>query len=365
MEPAKAGQEPLVPGESAVPGVQVDGVVAASKPKRVGVKEVASLAGVSWKTVSNVVNDRPHVRPAMREKVLAAIAELGYRPNLAGRQLRQGSSMTIVLAIPEITSPYFGKLAEHVITSAESRGYTVLIEAYGEETAREGRVLDGYQNRLIDGIIYSAQNVDPEAVKARTDPTPMVLLGERVLDSGLPHIAINNNRSARELVSHLASRGRTRLAFLGDRPGVGESAAGLRLAGFQDGLLENRLAFDERLVMGVQRYSRDEGEMAALRLLNSGLPFDAVVCGSDILSVGVLRAFRRRGIRVPQDVSIVGWDDIPEAEYGAPSLTSISPDIAALAEASLEQLLALMDGRELENVEMEIGYSLKVRESSF
>lgn len=365
MEPVEAGQKPLVLEESADHDVRMDGLATSIRPKRVGIKEVASLAGVSWKTVSNVVNDRPHVRPAMREKVLAAIAELGYRPNLAGRQLRQGSSMTIVLAIPEITSPYFGKLAEHVITSAESRGYTVLIEAYGEDPTREGRVLEGYQNRLIDGIIYSAQNVSPEAVKARKDPTPMVLLGERILDSGLPHVAINNNRSARELVSHLASRGRTRLAFLGDRPDVGESVAGLRLEGFQEGLLENELTFDQHLVMGVQRYSRDEGEMAALRLLNSGVPFDSVVCASDILSVGVLRAFRRRGIRVPQDVSIVGWDDIPEAEFGAPSLTSISPDIAALAEASLEQLLTVMDGRELETVEMEIGYTLKVRESSF
>lgn len=365
MEPGKESQQPPDPGEQPKNGAPVNGTGIATKPKRVGVKEVASLAGVSWKTVSNVVNDRPHVRPAMREKVLAAIAELGYRPNLAGRQLRQGSSMTILLAVPEIASPYFAKLAECVITSAESRGYSVLIEVYGEESARERRVLGGDRNGLIDGIIYSPHIVDHEAVKSRNDPTPMVLLGERIIDSGLPHIAIDNNRSARELVSHLAARGRTRLAFLGERPGVGESAASLRLTGFQDGLRVNGLPFDQRLVMGVQRYSRSEGEEGALRLLNSGVPFDAVVCGSDILSVGALRAFRRRGIRVPEDVSIVGWDDIPEANYGTPSLTSIAPDIAGLAEASVGQLLSLIDGRELEEVEMEIGYSLQVRESSF
>lgn len=365
MSVEKTGQEPPVLVSFAAPEPGSDTAPHLAKPKRVGVKEVASLAGVSWKTVSNVVNDRPHVRPAMREKVLSAIAELGYRPNLAGRQLRQGSSMTIVLALPEIASPYFGQLAEHVISAAESSGYTVLIEVYGEEIDRERRVLDGYQNRLVDGIIYSPHNADPDSVISRTDPTPMVLLGERLVDSGLPHIAIDNNRSARELVSHLATRGRTRLAFLGDRPEVGASAANMRLAGFREGLAANGLPFDERLVMGVKRYSREEGEEGALRLLNSGVAFDGVVCGSDILSVGALRAFRRRGIRVPEDVSVVGWDDTPEAEFGAPSLTSIAPDIVGLANTAVEALLALMEGRELVNVEMEIGYTLKVRESSF
>lgn len=332
--------------------------------KPVGIKEVAALAGVSWKTVSNVVNQRPHVAPATRDRVLNAIAELEYRPNVAGRQLRQGSSKTIVLAIPGTASPYFGRLAEEIIQSAATRGYTVLIEVSGEDPAREQAVLAGYRDRLVDGIIYSPVLLDPAALSARTDRTPLVLLGEGIFDSGYAHVAIDNKGSAADLVTHLAGRGRRRLGFIGASYERSAGAAFLRLEGFREGLESSGLEFDARLVLESKRYTREAGEELGLALLNSKVPCDAVICGNDLLAVGVMRAFRRRGVEVPQDISVAGWDDIPEAEFGSPTLTTIAPDMKSIAETACELVVAEIEGRPGEKGEIVIGHRLKVREST-
>ncbi len=326
---------------------------------------MALLAGVSWKTVSNVVNNRPNVSARTREKVLAAISELGYRPNLAGRQLRQGTSHTLVLAIPEISSPYFGKLAEELIAAAKRRGYTVLTEVFGEDLQTERTVLTGYRDRLVDGVIYSPLGMDLELFRTRTDTTPMVLLGERLTGAGVPHVSIDNDRSARDLVQHLAARGRRQLGFIGGRPDSGEGTASLRLDGFRRGLEEQGLPFEPRLVLDVGTYSRQEGELAALRLLNSGLACDGIICASDVLAVGALRAFRRRGVAVPGQMAVAGWDDIPEAEFMSPSLTSIAPDMAALAEEACRLLLAGIGGTDTGPQEIVISHQLKDRESTY
>ncbi|MEJ2811707.1 LacI family DNA-binding transcriptional regulator [Paenarthrobacter sp. CCNWLY172] len=330
-----------------------------------GVKEVASLAGVSWKTVSNVVNNRPNVRASTRDKVLAAIAELDYRPNLAGRQLRQGTSNTLVLAVPEISSPYFGRLAEEVISAAKRRGYTVLTEVFGLDPEAEKSVLAGYRDRMVDGVIYSPLTMDLSLFQTRTDTTPMVLLGERLSGAGVPHVSIDNDASARNLVSHLAARGRRRLGFIGARPGSGEGTAMLRLDGFRRGLEECGIPYEPDLVVDVQHYSREEGELAALRLLNSGADCDGVVCASDVLAVGALRAFRRRGLRVPEQMAVAGWDDIPEAAFMSPSLTSIAPDMLALADEACRLLLARIAGTDLPAEEVVIPHELKGRESTY
>jgi DNA-binding LacI/PurR family transcriptional regulator len=178
-------------------------------------KDVADRAGVSFKTVSNVINNHPNVTPQTREKVMAAIAELRYRPNMTARSLRHGRSGFLAFALPELTSPYFAALASEVGSAAKREGLVVLIEETRGEREGERIVLEGLASHLIDGIIFSPMATPASEVAARSDSTPMVLLGERGYPAGYDHIAVDNIRAAREVTEHLLACGRTRIAAIG------------------------------------------------------------------------------------------------------------------------------------------------------
>ncbi|BBE21769.1 hypothetical protein MN0502_06520 [Arthrobacter sp. MN05-02] len=199
---------------------------------------------------------------------------------------------------------------------------------------------------------------------ARRDTTPLVLLGERLVDSGLPHVAIDNRGSARVLTRHLIDGGRRHLAFLGSQATLGTGTAQMRLDGFLDALAEASLDAPEALRLEAAEYTREEGEALAHRLLDLGRPCDGVVCGNDLLAVGALRAFRSRGVSVPGDIAVAGWDDIPEASYGFPSLTTIAPDIAQIASLASGLLIAEIEGARDGEPEAAADYVLRVRESA-
>ncbi|MBM0259289.1 LacI family DNA-binding transcriptional regulator, partial [Micromonospora sp. 4G55] len=165
-------------------------------------KDVAERAGVSVKTVSNVVNGYLHVRPDTRARVEEAIAELNYRPNLSARNLRKGRTGVIALAVPELDIPYFAELARHVVTAAAERGWTVLIDQTGGGAERERVAAAGIGDHMIDGLILSPLALTAEDL-AGLDGTPMVLLGERVDHGPADHVAIDNVAAAREITAHL------------------------------------------------------------------------------------------------------------------------------------------------------------------
>src|SRR5687768_14889540 len=277
---------------------------------RVSLRDVAALAGVSVKTVSNVVNGYVHVTEATRTRVQAAIAELNYRPNLAARQLRQGRSDVIALALPELDLPYFAELARSVIKSAEERGWTVLIDQTDGRVEREQLVLDGIRGRLIDGLIFSPIALGAEELGRRRDTVPLVLLGERVYDGPADHVSIDNVAAAREATAHLVGLGRRRIAAIGDQPRPQSQTAHLRRRGYQEALAE------------------------------AGLP-------------------------VSEDVAVVGWDDVEDSRYSVPSLTTISPDKQQIATLAVEFLAARLGGGRTEPPrEVSADFTLAVREST-
>ncbi|MGH3170872.1 MAG: LacI family DNA-binding transcriptional regulator, partial [Trebonia sp.] len=173
----------------------------------VSLRDVAALAGVSVKTVSNVVNGYVHVAADTRARVEAAVAELGYRPNLSARNLRGGRSGVIAFAVPEIGVPYFAELAQEVVATAGSHGLTVLIDQTEGRVDREQQVLEGIRAHLIDGLIFSPLAVGQLEIAQRTDTTPLVLLGERDSGGMADHVAIDNVAAAREAVIHLTRLG--------------------------------------------------------------------------------------------------------------------------------------------------------------
>ncbi|MGQ1839254.1 LacI family DNA-binding transcriptional regulator [Kocuria turfanensis] len=327
--------------------------------KRVGVKEVAEHAGVSWKTVSNVMNNRPVVRPETRARVLQAVEELGYTPNLIGRQLRQGATRTIALVVPDLRNPYFARLAQTLQEAARPRGYTVSIELSGGEIEAEQHYLHGRHGRLFDGLIFSPSAVTIDAMASRTDPTPLVLLGERVATARIPHVAIDNVASSVDLVRHLIDGGRRHIGFLGAEAVGGTSTGSQRFEGYRAALRFAGLPLSAGLVAASDSWQREDGYRLAQQVLHGSPEVDALVCANDLLTVGALSAARDRGRTVPEDLALVGWDDIDEVRYAMPPLTSVAPDLDALAEAALAAVLG-----EREEGRVVIDHRVVARESS-
>jgi DNA-binding LacI/PurR family transcriptional regulator len=313
---------------------------------RVSLKDVAERAGVSIKTVSNVVNNYPHITPAMRTRVQEAIDELGYRPNLTARHLRKGRTGIIALAVPELGNPYFAELAGAVIDAAAEHEFTVLLDHTRGERQQELLVSQGFRARVIDGLILSPLELEPEDLQGRADDVPLVLLGER--EYGLPfdHIAIDNVAAARAAVRHLLDRGRTRIAYLGTRTDSTNRPAHLRLDGWRAELAAAGLPVDEELIVPVGGWDRDDGAHAMAKLLDAGLRPDAVFAFNDLIAIGAMRVLHERGLRVPWDIAVVGFDDIAESRFGAVSLTTIAPDKQAIARLAVASLLRSLSGRQ-------------------
>lgn len=328
--------------------------------------DVARLASVSIKTVSNVINDRPNIRPATRERVEKAIAELGYTPNLTARNLRSGRTGAIALAVPDLALSYFAELAAIVIAEAERRGVVVLVEQTGGDRQREIELLRSPRLKLTDGLIFSPLGMGQDDVDRLAVPYPLVLLGERIFDGPTDHVTMRNVEAARAATAHLLAHGRKRIALIGAHAGEVIGSAGLRLRGYREALEEAGVPYGDDIVGYTTMWHRANGADSMRELLRRGVEFDAVLGLNDTLALGAMRALQEAGRRVPDDVWVVGFDDLDEAQYSIPSLTTIDPGQEWIARTAVETLLARIAG-EVEEVPPRLllaDYCLVERESA-
>ena len=304
------------------------------------IKDVARLAGVSEKTVSNVLNDYVHVSEATRRAVRQAIDELGYRVNLAGRHLRRGRTGILALVVPQLAVPYFAELAELVVREAEQRAHTVLVHQTHGDRDRELAALDGFGADFADGVILSPLALTRQDLE-RHDPAalPVVLLGEAMERGVADHVAIDNEAAAREATAHLLALRRRRIAVVGGRDAPGPGTAEARTRGCRAALAAAGVPQEAALVRPVPGFVMAEGARATAELLRETRPPDALLCLNDELALGALRAVHEAGLRVPRDVAVAGFDDVERGRFSVPSLTTVSPDKAALARLAVELLL--------------------------
>ena len=324
--------------------------------------DVAARAGVSVKTVSNVINDYPHITARTRAKVEAAIAALDYRPNVSARSLRKGRSDFIALAIPEMASPYFAELGAEISRAAKRRGITVLIDQTEGEAAAEKLVLDGMRGQLIDGIIFSPITTVPAKLTVADTGKPLVLLGERPAGGQFDRVAVDSVQASCDATTHLISIGRRRIAAIG----VGGTSTGtVRRKGYRKALKAAGLPHDPALELAGTGYHREDGATSMRELLALPEPPDAVFCFNDLLALGALRTLADAGLRVPGDVAVVGFDDIEDGRYHSPALSTISPDKEWLADNAVALLLDRIAGNgEATHRDLTVPYTLQVREST-
>ena len=308
--------------------------------------DVARRAGVSVKTVSNVVNAFPHVRDSTRLRVEEAIAELGYEVNETARSLRKGRTGLIALAVPELSQPYFAQLADDILVAARACGLHVLIDPTGFSREAELAALDNPRRHVVDGLLFSPVALDPADAGLVEVDYPLVLLGEQLFSPAVDHVTMRNREGARAATELLLRHGRRRIAVLGAPHEGARGTSTLRYAGYVDALRDAGIEVDPRLVAWTDDgWHRPNGAVAISGVLGTGVRPDGVVAFNDALAVGAMHELQVRGLRVPDDVAVVGWDDTEDAGYTTPSLTSVDGGRAEIARVAVALLAQRIAGR--------------------
>ena len=311
----------------------------ARRVRRATMNDVARLAGVSIKTVSRVVNDEPGVHADTAERVLAAIARLGFRRNIGALNLRRGSSTgTIGLVLEDVANPFYSGLTRAAEEVARRFGRQVLTGSSDEDPARERELSLEFCARRVDGlIVVPAGRRHGHLMPEISSGTPVVFVDRPPGDVVADTVLVDNAAGAAGAVAHLARHGHRRIAFLGDAPAI--FTAGERLRGFREGLATAGLRYEERLVaMGPHTPA---GVAARLReLLGGPSPATALITGNNRITVAVLRALAGR----PARPALIGFDDFELADLLDPPVSVIASDPGVLGRAAAELLFARLDG---------------------
>jgi LacI family transcriptional regulator len=307
--------------------------------KRPTMADVAARSGVSTATVSRVLAGLGHARPGTRSRILAAADELAYRPSGVARALRRRSTLILGLLVTDIENPFFPHIVRAVEDAAHARGYGILLCNAADEPQRELAYLDLLLDRRVDGIIVaSSRATRRHAALLAGAPIPVVLVNSEVPGAGLPAIGTAHRRGARLATEHLLQLGHRIIGHITAPPT--NEAVQLRYAGIRDGL---RAA---GLPPGVLHVAEGDGHVTgsqrAAELLLAVPGLTALICYNDLSAIGALRAVRAVGRHVPQDVSVVGFDDIDLAAWTDPPLTTIRQHTAEMGRWAVERLAAAL-----------------------
>lgn len=251
------------------------------------------------------------------------------------RRVRTG---VIVLAVPDLEEPYFAELTALLVGRAEKRGLSVIIRQTDGSHAREVDVADGVGMPMNDGLIHIPRALTVADLTRRASPGPLVLLGEHIIASPFAHVTIDNRAAGVAATEHLFARGCRRVAVVGPRDNAPSDAANRRYAGYCAALASHGIDFDPSLVGSVAAFTAAEGRRAMHDILDRGLVLDGVVSANDSVAFGVLSALQERGVRVPEDVAVIGMDDVTYGRYSSPTLSTVSPDKVFMVERALSVL---------------------------
>jgi DNA-binding LacI/PurR family transcriptional regulator len=327
--------------------------------------DVGLKAGVTARTVSNVLSGSPSVRPETRERVLRAVTDLGYRMNTSARSLKTGRTGTITLAIPDLSIDYFSDLASRIMFHAERHDWAVVIEQTAARRETEVAILSGAQRQHSDGLIFQPHALGPGDERYLIGNDRLVILGDRIFHGPVDHVTMANTEAARIATQYLIDRGHRRIAVIGANPRVSTvSAASLRLDGYIGAVTSANLPLRPEYQVVAEDWHLRDGATGMAQLLNLAEPPDAVFCFNDTLAFGALHALATKGLNAPDDVAVIGFDNVPMAEFSVPPLTTIEPGTDQIAKQAIELLAARVDGRSGTPSEVVADCSLIVRRSA-
>lgn len=308
--------------------------------------DVARAAGVSVATVSYVVNNGPRsVSPETHAKVLKAIAALGYRPNALARNLRRQQTTTIAVLVPETRNPAFLEVAIGVESAAFQKDFTVILCHSDNYVERELRYVEMLGRERVAGAVWVPVAGNPEPLRRLREYEIPTVVVDRLLPETENAITVvsDNFRGGYLVTEHLIQLGHRRVAFI-DSP-ITTSPIAERQRGYRSALLDHGFPVDEALIVKSEGFRIEDGLNVTLELLSLESPPTAVFCYSDMMAFGVMRAANEAGLSVPNELSVVGFDDIPQAAYFFPPLTTVANPIFDLGRRAAELVLDLISGK--------------------
>jgi len=324
------------------------------------IRDIAKASGVSVATVSYVLNDGPRkVNPETRDRVRKQMDKLGYQPNAIARSLYTGRTNTIGVVLytygstNPVASPYFGLVLGGILESASllRKSTMLMLEPITEESTHH---ISMYCDGRSDGLLFIAPPETFKIVKAMVGRrVPYILVNDSYPDPNVATIDIDNTKAARKMMQYLIDKGHRRIAFMNGDNRLDSAAS--RDAGYTHALHDAGLTYDPALDIKGQYLERSgyDRALSLYKLPQSERP-TAIFCGSDQIALGALRAARELNLRVPQDISIAGFDDIPNAAESNPPLTTVHQPLYRMGQEAVKMLFKRVDGADLEKCELEI-----------
>lgn len=332
-----------------------------STHKRITVQLVADHAGVSIASVSRVLNGLG-ASEEVASKVNASVAELGYVPNSAARSLKVGRSDQIALAVADVGNPVYVAMMHEVSRVIAESGYRLVLSSTGNDVDAQIDVLDGLNRGFADGLILSPLRVTDELVdRLQASALPIVIVGSLPERAELDSVRADSRTGVALAVNHLADAGRTRIALVNGPVDTVPGAA--RLDGYMVAMSERGLTLNADSQVNAADFTYKDGLVAVAALLEQATP-DAIICANDLLAIAALKVITSRGLRVPDDIALVGMDDTDLAELAIPSITSVNLGSRERAQAAAELLMRRIENPQAPHQTIVIAPTLSVRESS-
>jgi DNA-binding LacI/PurR family transcriptional regulator len=314
----------------------------------VNIKQVASEANVSVMTVSRVINHPAKVAEATRVKVQTAIQKLGYQPSAIARSLKTRRTFTIGVITVDLVDYFFNQVASGAEAEARRMGYRIMLSSTGRDPQYEGEILGLLAERHVEGILVVRDSIDLDTDFQEIfliNSIPMVTTGYKQPNIPMSSIDIDNINGGKKATAHLITLGHRRIAMIAGP--VKHKSSRDRAEGYRQALQEADIPYDPCLVVYSDNWLSTQGKLGTLELFNRGVDFSAIFVQSDELAMGTYLALRQKNLHIPDDISVVGYDDIPVAEYLDPPLTTIRQPIKSVGIEAVRLLIQQIEKKEV------------------
>lgn len=328
------------------------------------IAQIAEICGVSKATVSRVINNNPRgVGEETKKRVNQVIEELNYRPNALARGVAVSRSHMIGVIVPDVSNFFYPKVIRGISDYLEPRGYSTIICNSDYDPKKEAELLMSLVDRRVDGVILCSGISNKAFLEEfRKYQVPLVLLG-RTFDSSVSEASItgDNVKGGKKAASYLIRGGNRRIVYV--EGNTETSGSRQRLTGYKEALSEHGIPFDQELVVSGE-YSVEFGKQVVQSLLEKKIAFDAIMTGSDLIAIGVVSGLLDAGIQIPEEVEVMGFDNIELSEVFRPALSTVSKPHYDMAQYLAKQIIHVIEGEKMEMTHMVVEPMLKLRETT-
>jgi len=325
------------------------------------IKDVARESGVSIATVSRVLNDVNVVNEETKKKVLIAIKLLDYRPNIIARSLKTHRTRTIGIVVPDISSQFYPEIVRGAEDVSNIYNYNVILCNTDLDSEKEIEYLKVLREKMVDGVIYMSNSLEDEVISMLNNlKLPTVLVETNSKNDEYPSVTIDNEKAAYDATTYLIKNGNKKIAYIGVSPDL-VNASGIRFLGYKKALSDNKIEYDENLVQfgGLKATDGSDG----MEVIINRAKIDAAFCCSDEIAIGAINTLREKGIQVPKDVDVIGFDNTYLASIYYPKLTTVEQPTYDMGSVGMRMLIKLINKQEVEQKHYVLEHKIIERDS--